>query len=261
MGKTIVLAVLIAFTATPLFAAAITDSVKPVGHLKWSVSAEDNYIFKRDIKTTSSVTKFDLKKINQIYAKASLGITSYFNIYGKLGASDSGDITSIDTATVDTKIKTDYGLMYGVGLSGIREITDGWKIGVDGQFNWWEAKADKVTYGGRATTSVGGKIENFEIQGTPFITRRFELSSAEWAASPYLGVKFSYFKNQPKNKSAITFKDGATSHTFSWSSLKGDKYVGIVVGSDLEIRKNFALNIEGRFIDENALAVGGTYRF
>lgn len=260
MKRIAIIGVVIFLMASPLFAAAITDSVKPLGHMKFSAAVEDNYIFDRDIDKPSNRTKFDLEDMNQVYGKLSLGLSPYLNIYAKLGASDSGEIKTTEPATSGTlDIETDYGFLWGVGISGAKELFEGWKVGLDTQFSWWKADADKVKHNGITATNVSGEIENFEVQGTPFVTKRFEIPSYNWALNPYLGVKFSYFRTVTDKSVKYTNENGAAISS-GWT-LKGDDYIGIVVGSDLEISQNLALQVEGRFIDETAITAGGTYRF
>lgn len=265
MKRIVIMIVAITFIAAPLFAAAITDSVKPLGHLKYSLTAEDNYIFKRDIKTSENNTSFKTEDINQVYAKLALGVTPYFNLYGKLGASDGGTIKDTNTASngVEAKIETNYGFLWGVGLSGAKEISNGWKLGADAQFDWWRPDVDSVTSVARSTSS-SGKIEDFEFQITPFITKQFELpygkvgSQYKWVADPYLGLKYSYFKTQTDKN--IQYMAAGTNSTTSWT-LRGKDSLGIVVGSDLVFADKWALELEGRFIDETAITAGVAYRF
>lgn len=251
---------LIVFIASPLFAAGITDSTKPLGHLKWAATAEDNYVFERDIDTPENKTKVEMEDINQIYGKLSLGLTPYFNVYAKVGASDAGDIKDYDTSDIQLDIDTEYGLLWGVGVSGAREIFkgNGWMLGLDAQFNWWRSDVDSVTFNGTKATNVGGKIVDLEFQGTPFVSKRFEVPSWNLAINPYVGLKVSYFRTQTDDN--ITYVGAGLDRVSSWTT-RGDDYVGVVVGTDLEIKNNIALQVEGRFIDEAAITAGGTYRF
>lgn len=260
MKRIAIVLVALALIASPLFAAGITDSTKPLGHMKWSMALEDNYVFNRDIEKLASRDKFEFEKINQIYGKATLGFTPYFNIYAKLGGSDSGEIKTNNLATGNSyDLESKYGFLWGLGVSGAKEFWEGWKLGLDAQFNYWKADADKIksSYGDKATR-VSGDIKNFEFQGTPFITKKFDFPESGLVFNPYLGVKFSYFKTESDNiKYTLSAGDNRTD---SWS-LKGDNNVGIVVGSNLEFAEKWAMQLEGRFIDEAAMTVGASYRF
>ncbi|MDD5449161.1 MAG: autotransporter domain-containing protein [Candidatus Omnitrophica bacterium] len=260
MKRIAIIIVAIVLIASPLYAASITDAVRPLGHLKYSVAVEDNYIFDRDIKKPADRTKFDLEKTNQVYGKLSLGLTPYLNVYGKLGVSNGGDIKTTEPATSkEVKIETDYGFLGGFGVSGAKELSEGWKVGLDAQFNWWRVDVDKITHNGTKATNVSGKIEDFEIQGTPFVTKKFDIPIYSWTANPYLGVKFSYFRTETDKH--IKYRNETSTNIESGWTLKGDNYVGIVVGSDLQINPNIALQVEGRFIDETAITAGAVYRF
>lgn len=258
MKKGIIFLVLMLLVVSPLFAAGITDAVKPLGHLKFSATVEDNYIFKKDIEKKDSL-KFEPEKINQVYAKLGLGLTPYFNLYTKLGMSNGGEIKRDNVSTSkEIKIETDYGFLWGVGVSGIKEVSGGWKVGLDTQFNSWKEDVDKVKVDGTTATTVSGEIENYEFQITPLLTRKFDISACNWSLNPYLGVPINLYRTQTDRN--IKFTYSSVQQIESWT-LRGDNYVGILVGSDLEINKNCALQVEGRFIDETAITVGGTYRF
>lgn len=260
MKRTVIILVTLLFVASPLFAAAVTDSVKPLGHLKWSASVEDNYLFKRTIKKPENRDTFKYEKMNQIYGKAAVGLTPYFNVYAKLGASDSGKIKDDNLSTGNNlEIETKYGFLWALGVSGAREFGEGFKVGADVQFNWWQSDIDSIKDGssGSKATGVSGKIRNYEIQGTPFISKKLEFPESGLTATPYFGVKFSYFKTE--TDSDIKYNSGGDK-TDSWS-LRGQHYVGLVVGSDLTFAEKWALQVEGRFLDETAIAGGLTYRF
>ncbi|MEI8175340.1 MAG: hypothetical protein WCG78_00545 [Candidatus Omnitrophota bacterium] len=256
MRKTALVGLLMVFVASSAFAAAITDATQAAGKFKPTITVEDNYIFNRDIKKGEGTTKFDTEKTNQVYAKLGMGIIDGLNIYTKLGASNAGEIKHENTSNANLKIKTDYGFLWGFGSSYTKEIRDGWKIGMDAQFNWWSADVDKITFGGANATNVAGTVRNYEIQGTPYVTKKFEITPV-YAVNPYVGAKISYFKTETSKQ--ITYTSGVN-RTDSWV-YRGKNYIGLVVGSDLTINKCAALQIEGRFFDETAITVGGAYKF
>jgi hypothetical protein len=112
MKRIAIISIGLLLIASPLFAAAITDATQPLGHMKASVAAEDNYVFHKKIKAGDNRSSFKIEKLNQIYAKASLGLTPYFNLYGKIGAGDGGEIkTQNRDNQIDIKVDTDYGFL------------------------------------------------------------------------------------------------------------------------------------------------------
>lgn len=263
MRQIAVIFLAVCMTALPVYASGVTDSIKPLGHMKWGVTVEDNFIFDKDIELGSNDSKFDLENINQIYAKLSLGVTQYFNLYVKLGASEGGEISRKYSDTGDTvDVDTDFGFLWGVGTTAVTEIGgaygERWKAGLDLQFNTWNSDADSVTRNGGSTTNVSGEIENYEVQITPFITREFAVEQMGWYVNPYLGVVINLFWTQTDGQ--IKYTQSGTTYDTSWS-LKGDDNIGILLGTDIEITQNFALNVEGRFIEETAITAGATYRF
>lgn len=258
--RTIAIALaIVAMMTAPVFAGAITDSVQPLGHMKFAATVEDNYIFDKEFEALENRTNFEIKDINQIYGKLAMGLTPYFNVYAKLGASDTGEITDEDTSGNKLKIETKYGFLCGLGVSGAKEITDGWRIGVDGQFNYWKAGADKVTYGTtEKARNIGGDILNFEFQATPFITKKFAIADANWEFNPYVGVPISYFRSETDDK--ISYTAAGANRTTSWT-VKGNHFVGLVFGSDLAFSKNLAIQLEGRLFSEGAISGGMKYKF
>lgn len=261
MKKIAIIFVAILVTASPLFAASVTDATKPLGHMKWLISAEDNYIYNRKMEQPESHSTFKFEKANQIYGKAALGLTPYFNVYTKLGVSNCGTIKDNNTAIGnDLEIETKYGFLWGLGLSGAKDFFgNGIKLGVDVQFNSWQSDVDKVkSVNGESVSGSKGTIKNYEVQGTPFISKKFDFPDSNLAFTPYLGVKFSYFRTATDDDVAYTL--GGVDKKDTWT-IKGKDNVGIVVGTDLEFAERWALQVEGRFIDETAITAGASYKF
>lgn len=258
MGKITVLLLLAVLIALPAYAGGVTDSVKALGHMKYSLTVEDNYIFTKEAKKKNSI-EHKMEDVNQIYGKASLGLGEYFNLYGKLGASDSGDIKRDSVVSGKAlKIDTDYGFFWGLGLAGVKEISDGWKVGLDAQYDSWQTDVRKITHGGNSTSNASGQIQNREFQVTPFVTKSFSMGEAGWNISPYVGMPINWYWTD--TNSNLKYRQDGIDREESFTQ-RGKDYVGLLVGADIEFTKNIALAVEGRFFEETALTGGLTYRF
>jgi len=242
-----------------LYAAALTDSTKPLGELKFATSVEGNYIFDKNIRKSTTDTKFVIEDISQLYTKLTLGLSPYFNIYTKLGISDGGTIRKETITPAQYDIETEHNLLAGIGITGLDEIFPNWMIGIDTQFNWWKVDVDAVSFMGGTATETSGEIENFEVQGIVFITTNIEFIHYDWLINPYFGLKVSYFSTDTDGQ--IHFKDSAGNLLDTSWALKGDDNFGIIIGTDWEVTPDFTMQIEGRFVDETALSGGVTYRF
>jgi hypothetical protein len=187
--------------------------------------------------------------------KIGLVVMNRFMPYAMLGTAEAKKQTyriGSDKVRWDTK----YDFVWGVGgtavlyETGINQLGGGTlRIGVDGNYRQSHLKVDKVS------------LNNTEIDASRVTQSRYELEQWQVALGvsyqadkfiPYAGVKYSDSTGE-----AVAKIDG-TSYK---NSFKNKNNVGIFVGADLLVHDSFTANVEGRFIDETALSVGGALRF
>ena len=262
-----IMALSILVPATLVFAASVGDTIEPLGHLKYAITGEYNRIIDKDLEgtvdndaTAGTFSSAEIEAANQLYVKLAMGLTEYFNIYTKLGMSDL-DLTIKETDGTIYDIETEYGLLWGGGISGAKEIYEGWNIGADVQFLTWSADIDSVKYKGEAGTSVTGELDNYEFQTAIFGYKKFDVDDMSWieTVTPYLGLVYSHFISDDSTGN-IRF-NVASGSIIVGEDLEGDDEIGIVGGMNMDISDNVVSNVEVRFIDETALSGTLTYRF
>lgn len=241
----------------PLASALSVGPIEPVGNLKWSLSAEDNYTINRDLEITGTLTKAETKNINQAYAKFTIGLGEYFNLYGKIGASTGSKYSFTDAGT-NIDYETDTSLFWGVGGTGTYKFAQTWKLIGDIQYNAWDENVDKATYGGTAGSGITNPgIENQEFQATALVAKDFTLGTGT-VLTPYVGMAYVYYKTETEGTITYTVPTGTV--TNNWS-LEGNDSVSAIVGLKAKLNNNWNGYIEGRFIAENAVSGGLSYNF
>lgn len=260
MKKVIAVSAILFFTLStcPSVWALSVGPIEPVGHLKWAVSAEDSYTLERNLEQSSTLTEAEVKDVNQVYTKITLGLTDYFNVYAKLGAVTGSKFHFTDGGT-NIDYETDTSLFWGLGLSGTYKFSDPtWKLSGDIQYNGWNTDVDKATYGGAAGSNITNpEIQNAEVQLTGLVSKDFDLGN-ETIITPYIGVAYVYYKTETEGTITYTIPSGTV--TNSWS-LEGDDSVSGIAGLGVKLYQNWKAYIEGRFGAEGGVSGGLNYNF
>lgn len=241
-----------------VFGASVLDSVEPLGHMKYAVSMEDNFIFDRDLDKTGSMTEAETDDTNQIYGKLMLGLTDYFNVYTKLGAV-TGSHYKIVEPTI-SEYSTEPGLLWGFGGTGAYEFLKTWKVAGDIQFNSWSVDVDEARFAGESGSNFSNPaVNNYEFQLTGLLLKDVEIPSYKITVTPYVGVSYLYFKTETDG--TITYRTASTASVSDSWSLEGDDVISIVTGANVKVKDNIKLGVEGRFIGETAITCNLTYAF
>ena len=263
-----VAAVVVTF-AVPAHAAEIGYPVEAIGHLNYTVGAGVSYTFNKEIEAggtltspSTTISEFEME-YSQAYAKVTVGLTQFVNVYTKLGMARVEDSELTFASGSNAAVETEYDLLWGVGFAGACEVEEWYNVIVGAviECNRWNADVDTVNIISSAgATNISGTVENSELQTSVYLAKRFEevLDMPNIAITPYIAGIYDYFNTQT---------DGAVKYTISGTNyeldydLDGDKRIGIAVGANIEMSDSFALNIEGRLLHERTIAGGLTYKF
>ena len=232
--------------------------------MKFAATAEGNFMFDRDIKaggrstSGSTITSFEFSEVNQEYAKLMLGGTDYVNIYAKLGGSKIGKAKLKFSSGEDVKVESDHNFLYGGGFNAVYKLGNEGKyfIGLNGDFSFYKVDTEKLDITGTSVSNVSGEIKNKEYQLGGYAGMRMDIND-NVAFVPYAGVFWNKFNTKT---GGIKYTASGTEYTLTYDDNADDE-VGVGVGVDVELFKNFTLNVEGRFIAGNALSFGGTFKF
>ncbi|MFH0926663.1 MAG: hypothetical protein V1872_13695 [bacterium] len=175
-------------------------------------------------------------------------------IYGLIGSAYYEEEFTDEGSKVKIESKED--LAWGIGATAIlyeTKLKDSTlRFGIDGRWRTTDLDIDKVTIDNVVYTIPSGSVTNLSIE------------YSEWqfagAASLELGRLFPYIGVKYSNIDA-TLKATVLGTTYEDNSSKLDSNVGIFAGCDLLVMDSMSINVEGRFIDEEALTLGVAVRF
>jgi hypothetical protein len=203
--------------------------------------------------------KDDVGKTSYNFYGSKLGIifADRAMVYGLLGGANSEWKYRDEGSDVKIKTKTDFA--WGVGATVILyekdlEIFDNTKLrfGVDGRYRQSKLDVDKVIIDGVTHKVPSGDVSSLELEYQDWQVAG-AVSFQGKLITPYVGVKYSDMK--AKGKATVA------GVTYESDSTRARKKFGVFVGGDIVMLDFVSLNVEGRFIDEEALTLGCMVRF
>lgn len=259
MKRALIMFLFMLLCGTPLvFGASITDSIEPLGNMKYAVSVEDNFTFERDLETKGGKTDAITSDIHQIYAKLTFGWAENFNLYTKLGSVLSSKYRFTTPAMYE--YKTDTGFLWGVGMTGMYEVMDDFKAGAEVQFNSWRVDVDEVNWVGVPGSNIANpQINNYELQATGVLLYDYAMPDIKTVVSPYVALGYQYFSTETDG--IISFTTVANGNSSDSWDLENDNVFLIATGVNVKYMDNLKLTVEGRFIAETAISGGVTVTF
>ena len=117
-------------------------------------------------------------------------------------------------------------------------------------------------------TSTNPDLEWLAGNGTGFATTGAKFRYCQWQVDlafshridifiPYVGIKFSGSRARIRTLTSRSIANNGSGSIH----MRNKDYVGAVIGTTLTSGKCFMLNIEGRFVDEEAVSITGEFRF
>jgi len=260
--------------------AASIGGAETQGRNKFSIGVDQEFLFDRDEKDSGRVqidgpqteywkTKPEVDNMYRTMAKVSYGLLDNLDVYVRLGTAKFDYTEKIagtwtnpagvgippafkGTFSGSSKYKSTNAFAYGFGIKGTYPLKNDWLVGCDLQYlshkNDFTAQGSLTIYddtGRQLLTSSGerkGTINLYEWHVAPYVAKKIG------NFTPYFGVRYSDARMKEKDEWGTT-------------SMKADYNVGVFLGTDYKLGKNWRLNLEGRFIDETAMSVGASYRF
>ncbi len=209
-----------------------------------SIAGEADFLGKRklDIADNGGIAKVK----GQFYtSKIILTLINKFDIYGIFGKAEN-----LEYKEDAGKFKPKDKLTWGAGLSApIYEWKNcGIKFFADGKYR----VVNNIDYNSNGRSSILSGIAGVVSR---YPTPKLLVDWQEWQVAfgaakrfkyfmPYFGVKYSDFRESSKT-----------------STANSDTIVGIFVGCAVTPIKAFSIDLQGRFIDETAFVIKGTYKF
>ncbi len=286
--KKLTIFILSIILACPLFSyAASIGGALTQGKGKFSVGLEAEYISNRETADESidstertggpTILAFEENiKFDNFWrgtAKLSYGIFNYLDIYARIGESgfNYGKMNIVNGMIISpgpsgpfygsAKIKGKNGLVWAVGLKGSYPILKTWYLGCDAQYlrqdNLYKGSGDIQGSTGLMGLRWNGKMTIQEWHIAPYLAKKFSTDKFG-AFTPYVGGRYSYFGLRDKIRA---FETGDASVILQTRRYTADKNWGPFCGLDYSLGEHLTFNVEGRFIDENALSFATTYKF
>lgn len=261
--KFLILTLIMIFAVSVAYAAPVGNPATPVmlksglltkeeeSQFGFVIGPEFDFVNDRNIKNQVGDTK-----VRFYGGKAGVVIADRAFVYGILGACQIEQEFTVLGSKVEWETETEFA--WGVGTTVLLYETtidlmgNGiLRLGVDGKFRYSNPDVEEITIDGTVYKLSDAGVSNVNLElkewqvalGISYQIDRF---------LPYIGVKYSDVDGEAKGTySGTTYKE----------NLKADDNIGIFVGTDILITDSMSVNVEGRFIDEQALTVGALIRF
>ena len=215
---------------------------------------------------------------NRIFLKGTLGLHPNVDIFMKLKIADANwEATVKKPVNPDEKLQfeDDWDLSWGIGTKvKIFQTSGGLRFMADAQYMRCELDGNMQMAGQDANRSILNDILMakgvVDPNATLFSDSKTEIE--EWHIalfvnqtfgnfSPYIGAKYSDFKVNWEFEGNGQIL-GTPLYVKDVSKFEADDNFGIFLGTDIYFISNrLSINIEGKFIDETAVAIGVNYSF
>jgi len=262
MGRYLLAVAMVLTLAGTLYAA-------PVGLTSEADTAKGELWADKDLGVTLGIVtdivserKIDIDsgtfEMNAVMARLGLSVLNKINFYVDLGQAINMEYAYVILGEKYTT-KFEDGFLWGVGVSGlIYRWSNGLEIGANASYRSAEMNIETSTIGGteyktsQMTSKADGDFE--EIQGA------LEVAWKTNYLTPYIGVKFSDVDVDAN----FTVGGSARNASGKNSASNIGAFVGLTLTPRLEESpksEQVIINVEARFIDEEAVSIAASYRF
>lgn len=244
--RTVSMAFLLCLLSSAVLASPTGGGVTPSnleGQNPWSFGGDVDIVFNRDLDE-------DRSEMNSNWFGGRVSVDTgdrvHFNAF--MGVA-SVDVDSIPL-TVGSTLELEGGTGFGIGLNTKVDLYEFWlakladqaRLWMSGGWRFHTADVDEAKRGG-----TGASSQDFSIDFNEWYVA-IGLSQPMGNFVPYAAIKYSDVNIQVDGTG--TFPGASVT---SVTTLNSDNLIGIALGFDWFIFNNVAFNLEGRFIDEEAL--------
>lgn len=174
-----------------------------------------------------------------------------FGVFGKSKTEADWRFTNLANDQVHRiKLKTKGAFLWAAGARAILYEWNDLFLGMGGRYSASEYAISRVSNDGIAASPEGASLRWRQWQINLDISYKIQIFT------PYIGTKYESVISKLRGFSTEISANGTGSNTF-----KNRSPVGLYLGCTLSNGKFFALNIEGRLIDEEAVTVVADFRF
>jgi len=197
-------------------------------------------------------------EMNAFMARLGMGVADRFNFYLDLGQASDMDYSFILQGQ-KYKVTYDDDFIWSIGANALVYRWDnGLEVGVHASYREVETTIDKLTIDSQTLTRKD--LTSISDNSLEEAQAAVELAWRNEFFIPYIGIKYSSVDVGSKFTVGADAKDAA--------GKDADQTLGLFVGltilpklAETQASERFALNLEGRFIDEEAVSASITYKF
>ncbi len=243
------------------YAAPVGNPAKPVleqyNETPLKIGAEADIVIKRNLKFPDEDGEL---KANWYTAKLSYTLLDKIDLYTLLGAVD-GEVSEKEGVN-DLKYLPDTDFAWGLGTTILLyENEKGLGVGLDTRYRQSSPELQEIILNGINYSVSNGEAKFKEWQIACAVSldlSKYTSQSESPRCIPYIGVKYSDVRTSAKGTILGT--------EYNTERIASKKKFGPFVGADFYLGKTetgseFGINLEGRFIDEQAVTVGINYKF
>lgn len=228
-------------------AAPVGNIANPViekGEHGIKIGVDNDFVLEREIDVPDENVTLEA---NFHTARLSYTIAEKADVYVLLGMMNNALVSATDGST-EVLYDVDSSFTWGLGATLLAYETEGgFHVGMDGKYRQASPELSKVTVDGVDYALDESEVEYSEWQVA------FAVSQKIGKFAPYAGVKYSDIKT--KARATV----GGTEYE---TEERGSKNTfGPFVGLSFLPTENLSLNVEGRFVDENAVSVNLAFKF
>ena len=226
--------------------AMLKSAMNPDGDSEVGLLVEAGYNYREDDDGDAEV------ELTTFEGKLGVVLDDKYIIYGLLGSAKYEE--EYTTLGSNLRVETEDTMLYGFGATLIFYETElensTLRVGMDGKWRTVDFDIEKVVINGVSYSIPSGSVTALSLELTEW---QFAVAtSLEWQKLvPYIGVKYS----NVEGTSSITISG------ITYENTGDESDVGIFVGCDVLVTDSMSINVEGRFIDEEAITVGCAVRF
>lgn len=265
MGKYLLAALLVLGLGTAVYAAPVgltSEADLTEGEL-W---ADNNIgISAGFIVDSVSKRKVDVDsgrfEMNAYAARIGLSVIDRFNFYVDLGTANDMEFQFSDRGDA-IRVRYEDEFMWGVGVNAlIYRWDNGLEVGAGVSYRKADMNFEDATVAGTEFKRNSGSVNSVTDGEMEEMQIAAELAWRTDYFSPYVGLKYSDID--------IDAKFTAIGQEHKAQGVSSDQTIGVFVGLTITPKLDvfgdksdrIAINIEGRFIDEEAVSVGASYKF
>jgi|GEM_PF-403906 len=237
-------------------------------NLSFRLGFSGDYVFDRKMETDQTPYRPGTLAQTKIYTSAGYIALNYCNcleLFSTLGA------TRMEWLLIDPMLSPLFpsqsptavfksGFSWGVGANLICLQCDYFTVGLEGEYFQTHPELSYITLTGIYPTQ--SSITYHEWQVGAGISSILCFCDNAISIVPYLAIKVARAKSTQKFVGdLLRFGSPVVFSDIVLPSLRSTHWLGYAIGATFSLREAIGITVEGRWVDETALSVNGTFRF